>query len=87
MIDELKSRLRRVPINASQVGEGVERASRIFFQQHASFADGRSLYIDRHLVAIELDTFDNLRIPGKQPRDRGVILELFHIGDGGRQGH
>jgi hypothetical protein len=87
MIDDLKSRLRRIPIYAGDIRQEVERAGGIFFQQRTRLADAAPLEVNRHLVAIELDALDGSRIPAEQASDRRMILQLLQIGNRGNQRH
>src|SRR5579859_1426028 len=87
MVDDLKSRLCRVPIHAGDVGKEIERARRVFPQQSASFSDGRSIEDDGHLVAVKLDTLNGPRIPTLKTGDCRMVLQFFKIGDRGRKRH
>ena len=81
VVDHLKTRFRRMPVHASDVGKVIKRASGIFFQQCGSLADHFARYVDRHLVAIKFNAFDCLRVPAQQTRYCGMTFELFDIGD------
>ena len=87
VINDFKARFRRKPVHTGDVGEIVEGTIRVVAQQSASIADGRSLHVDAHLVAIELGALDRGRIPGQQFGDGRVVLQLLQIGDGGGQRH
>src|SRR5208282_3386833 len=66
VIDNLKPGFGRIPVDASDVGKEIVRASGIVFENRASLADEGSIDINRHFLAIEFHAGHGRRVPGEQ---------------------
>src|SRR5437588_12519892 len=63
MIDHFEARLGRSPVDAGNVGEEVESAFAMVAQNNARLPEVAAVDVDRHLVAVELDSLDGSGVP------------------------
>ena len=83
VVDDLKSRLRRIPVHAGNVGKKIEGAGRVTLQEGAGLAEIVPPDEDRHLVTVELYLLHHLCVPRQQARQRRMVLQLLQISDRG----
>src|SRR5271166_5423578 len=77
VINDSEARIRRLPINAGEVGEGVEVEFRIVLERRTGFAQKSTLDIDRQLISVELDALHRACIPSEQTGQVGPVFQLF----------